>query len=114
MSNENIGAMIHARRLELGLTLEEVGKAAGVGKSTVRKWETGGIKNMGRDKVAAVAKVLDIKPAALIQSEEAEEVVEQISEEQKVLFRLAKNARPEAIRAAVAVLKSMEEESDDI
>lgn len=29
------------RREELGLTLGEVGKLTGVGKSTVRKWETG-------------------------------------------------------------------------
>jgi transcriptional regulator with XRE-family HTH domain len=113
MSNENIGAMINARRLELGLTLEEVGNAVGVGKSTVRKWESGQIKNMGRDKVAALAKVLDLNPAMLIQSDYVDER-EEMNEEQRILFRLAKNAKPEAIRAAVAVLKSMEGEDNDI
>jgi len=113
MSNENIGAMIKDKRLALGLTLEEVGDAVGVGKSTVRKWENGMIKNMGRDKVAALAKVLGLSPALLIQSDYTDEA-ESASADQQILFRLAKNAKPEAIRAAVAVLKSMEGENDDI
>lgn len=112
MSTESIAAMIKARRQELGLTLEEVGKSVGVGKSTVRKWENGMIKNMGRDKIAALAKVLGLNAALLIETEYAEP--EPQSEDNKVLFRLAKNAKPEAIRAAIAVLKSMEETNNDI
>ncbi len=55
-----IGQIIHSRRKQLGLTLEDVGKAVGVGKSTVKKWEDGYISNMKRDKIALLAKVLDI------------------------------------------------------
>ena len=65
-----IANKIKARRLELGLTLEEVGQAVGVGKSTVRKWETGMIKNMGRDKIAALAKVLRMSPVELVPAAE--------------------------------------------
>lgn len=54
------------RRLELGLTLEEVGKAVGVGKSTVRKWEQGMISNMGRDKIVSLSKVLKISPIEIL------------------------------------------------
>lgn len=54
------------RRLELGLTLEEVGELVGVGKSTVRKWENGDIDNMRRDKIASLAKALQISPLLLI------------------------------------------------
>lgn len=61
-----IGEIIKNRRLELGLTLEEVGKKVGVGKSTVRKWETGLIENMRRDRIAKLAEVLDIPPSQLI------------------------------------------------
>lgn len=61
-----IANKIKARRLELGLTLEDVAQAVGVGRSTVRKWETGMIKNMGRDKIAALAKVLQISPVELV------------------------------------------------
>ncbi len=66
MSNESIGDMIHERRIALGMTLEDVGNAVGVTKSTVRKWEKGMIKNMGRDKLAALARVLNINPATLV------------------------------------------------
>lgn len=61
-----IGEIIYERRKELGLTLEDVGKAVGVGKSTVRKWENGMIKNMGRDKLAALAQVLQLDPVRLV------------------------------------------------
>ena len=61
-----IANKIKSRRLELGLTLEDVAQAVGVGRSTVRKWETGLIKNMGRDKIAALAKVLQLNPVELV------------------------------------------------
>ena len=66
-----IGKKMFLRRKELGLTLEEVGQAVGVGKSTVRRWENGMIKNMGRDKIAALAKVLQISPVDLVPAAES-------------------------------------------
>ena len=54
------------RRLELGLTLEEVGDIVGVGKSTVRKWENGMIENMGRDKIVALSNALNISPLEIL------------------------------------------------
>ena len=57
---------IKQRREELGLTLEEVGNIVGVGKSTVRKWETGDIANMRRDKIAKLAVALHTTPAYLL------------------------------------------------
>ena len=62
----DVGKMMYDRRKELGLTLEEVGKACGVGKSTVRKWENGMIKNMGRDKIALIAKKLDLPAVCFV------------------------------------------------
>ena len=63
---EEIGKIIFERRKQLGLTMEDVGNAVGVGKSTVRKWENGMIKNMGRDKIAALAAVLQLDPVQLV------------------------------------------------
>ena len=62
----NIGEKIKTLRIKKGLTLEEVGNKVGVGKSTVRKWETGIIANMRRDKIAALASALDTTPAYLM------------------------------------------------
>ncbi len=61
-----LGELIHTRRKELNLTLEEVGNAVGVSKSTVRKWETGYISNMKRDKIALLSKILKLNPAQFI------------------------------------------------
>lgn len=61
-----IANMIKARRIELGLTLEDVAQAVGVGRSTVQRWESGLIKNMGRDKIVKLAAVLQISPVELV------------------------------------------------
>lgn len=58
--------IIKEKRLELGLTYEELGNMIGVGKSTVRKWETGMIENMRRDNIVALAKALNISPALIM------------------------------------------------
>jgi len=65
----DVGQLIAQRRKELGLTLEELGNKVGVSKSTVRKWETGHIENMKRDKIAAIANALQIKPSLLLEQD---------------------------------------------
>lgn len=61
-----IANKIKSRRIQLGLTLEDVAQAVGVGRSTVQRWESGLIRNMGRDKIALLAKVLEISPVELV------------------------------------------------
>lgn len=58
------------RRQELGLTQKEVAARVGVTEATVSRWESGDIKNMRRDKIAAMARVLDIPPAVLMDWED--------------------------------------------
>lgn len=58
-------------RIQNHMTLEELGGKVGVGKSTVRKWETGMIANMRRDKIAKLAAALGVSPAYLMGWEEA-------------------------------------------
>lgn len=61
-----LGEKMKFLRTQRGLTLEEVGRKVGVGKSTVRKWESGAIANMRRDKIALVAKALGTTPEYLM------------------------------------------------
>lgn len=64
--SENMGARIMRLRKEQNLTLEDVARIVGVGKSTVRKWETGIIANMRRDKIPLLAEALHTSPAYLL------------------------------------------------
>lgn len=81
-----IGEKIAQRRKELGYTLEQLGEMVGVGKSTVRKWETGYIQNMRRDKIALLADALKMSPAGLI--DESEAIPESPTPEQQAKERI--------------------------
>lgn len=69
----DIGNKIKKRRIELDLTLEQVGDLVGVQKSTVMKWETGFIENMRRDKIVLLAKALQVSPLWILGIEESNE-----------------------------------------
>lgn len=93
MSKE-MAKRIKELRTAKGLTLEQVADVVGVGKSTVRKWETGMIANMKRDKIASLAKALGTTPAYLMGWKEEPETKKdsptelQLSEGEKVLLDL--------------------------
>ena len=70
MASEDMARKIRELRKAKNMTLEDVATIVGVGKSTVRKWETGMIANMRRDKIASLAKALDTTPAYLMGWEE--------------------------------------------
>jgi transcriptional regulator with XRE-family HTH domain len=70
MKSEDMALKIKELRKSKGMTLEQVANVVGVGKSTVRKWETGLIANMKRDKIALLAKALSTTPAYLMGWEE--------------------------------------------
>lgn len=71
MSQNDLSQKIKTLRTSLGLTLEQVAEQVGVGKSTVRKWETGMIENMRRDKIAKLATALHTTPGYLMGWEDA-------------------------------------------
>lgn len=75
MKELSMGEKIYKLRTEKEMTLEELGDLVGVGKSTVRKWETGLIANMRRDKISKIAKALGCSPAYLMGWEEPSEDV---------------------------------------
>lgn len=66
MAEKDMPQKIKELRLANDLTLEQVADIVGVGKSTVRKWETGMIANMRRDKIAALAQALHTTPEYLM------------------------------------------------
>jgi len=114
-----IANKIKNRRQELGLTLEEVAQAVGVGRSTVRKWETGMIKNMGRDKIAALAQVLKINPVELVPASgsvrtEDEERLEALHQNPRLglLFDRTRKMSSADVETMLAVAASILKERD--
>ena len=87
---EGMAQRIKALRQEKGLTLEQVADVVGVGKSTVRKWETGMIANMKRDKIASLAKALGTTPEYLMgwDEQKSSPTELELSEGEKVLLDL--------------------------
>ena len=61
-----VAKLIKKRRQELGMSLEDVAKKVGVGRSTVRKWEEGMIKSIKSDKLEALSDVLHLSPVELV------------------------------------------------
>lgn len=62
MKNENL----RKRRIELGLTQEEVAKKVGVTIATISRWETSDISNMKRDKISLLADALQVSPLYIL------------------------------------------------
>ena len=62
----DLSKRLYDLRKNKNLTLEQVGNYIGVGKSTVRKWEQGLIKNMRRDKIAKLAELYRVSPDYLL------------------------------------------------
>lgn len=103
--SEGMAQRIKQLRQERGLTLEQVAEVVGVGKSTVRKWETGMIANMRRDKIADLAKALGTTPAYLMGWKEEEDKKDSpndlpITEGEKMLLNLFRKI-PESDREMV-------------
>lgn len=100
----DFGQKIKQIRKSKGMSLEQVGDIVGVGKSTVRKWETGDIANMRRDKIALLANALGVKPSYLMGwTDEQHEV---ITEEELELIKAYREALPVIKSAALTMLKN--------
>ena len=118
MAITNMAQKIKDLRQQRGMTLEEVATIVGVGKSTVRKWETGMIANMKRDKIAKLAQALGTTPAYLMGWEKDQEEntnspdLIKLTEGEELLLKLFRQI-PEENRALVlemirAAVKSQE------
>lgn len=61
-----LGDKIRTRRIELGMTMDDLGKAIGVQRSAINKYEKGIITDLKRNTIAALASALDIPVVQLL------------------------------------------------
>lgn len=112
---ESFGEKLKRLRLTAGMTLEQVGDAVGVGKSTVRKWENGDIKNMGRDKIGRIADALGVSPGYLMGWEKVNEDDEvwqkrealRRDPKRRTLLSLAEHGTAKQIDAVVSLIDAL-------
>ena len=111
------GAMLKQRRLELGLTQQEVADAAGVLRGTVQKWENGTIKTIRSDKIADVARVLKIPTSAILGVGEETGMREPetpvLTERQKVLFDASEKLNDQEMDAVMAMIRAFQSTKRD-
>ena len=67
----NLKDMIKIKRKQLGLTQVQLANKIGVSSPTIARYESGEITNMGRDKIALLAKALDIPATQLMGREQS-------------------------------------------
>lgn len=62
----NVGEKIRIARINKGMTQEELGKALGVQKSAIAKYEKGRVVNIKRSTLKKISDILGIAPSELI------------------------------------------------
>lgn len=106
----NIYDRIRALRIANGMSQETLAKAVGYkGRSMIARIESGQI-DISQKKIVKFADALGVSTDYLMDGTDEEA---KNNEEKRLLFRLANDARPEAIRAAVAVLEAMKQTNTD-
>jgi len=117
---------IKARRLEKGMTLEDVAKEINVSRQTIQRYESGVISNIPSDKIELIAQALDTTPSKLmgweydyiqpvpIISEKEKEIAHEIHEnpEMLVLFETVKDMSSKRLQAYVDFMKKLKESDD--
>lgn len=119
---------IKLRRLELGLSYQELSDLTGINKSTLQRYETGFIKKVPINQVQIIAKALNVTPGYLMGWEnnkenqtyylnpEAAKMAQEIYDnpQYKVLFDATKKLKPESIKEVIKFIdyQKAKEEGD--
>lgn len=120
-----IGDRIRKRRMELGLSAEELGERLGKDRATIYRYESGKIKNLPAATLEPLAAALLTTPADLLgyatvpesgQSEyyidpETAALAQQLltDPDYRILFDAARGSRPEDMRMAAEMLRRFKE-----
>lgn len=119
---------IKLRRLELGLSYQELSDLTGINKSTLQRYETGFIKKVPINQVQIIAKALNVTLGYLMGWEnnkenqtyylnpEAAKMAQEIYDnpQYKVLFDATKKLKPESIKEVMKFIdyQKAKEEGD--
>ena len=126
---KTMGQRIHDKRVEYGMTMEELGAKLGVQRSAVNKWEKGEVLNIKRSYIKAMAELFRVSPAWLMGMDDADTTVTYTAPDREPvtllvdgnpiigsssapnlqieLYQAALDVRPENYAIAIKLLKSL-------
>lgn len=70
--NKEVGLRIKNRRIDLGMTLREIGECVDLSEATIQRYESGKIKGVDINLISKLAQALQTTPAYLMGWEEPE------------------------------------------
>ena len=85
-----IGNKIKERRIELGMTQEELGNKIGVKKAAIHKYEKGIVENIKRSTQFKLAQALQMNPADLFYSDDVSTTLDSPPVKEDILEALSK------------------------
>lgn len=105
------GDRIRKARLQAGMTQKELADKVGVKFSAIHKYETGMVKNLKRETIAALAEALNVKPSWLMcMDDDNMELRGQMRDELRLLYDVAEDAPSSAILEAAALIMRYKEQ----
>ena len=106
------GDRIRQARIANGMTQEELADKLGVKFGVISKYETGRVKNLKRETIAALAEILDVKPSWLMcMDDDNMELRGQMRQEMRILFDAAEDAPASALLEAAALIMRYKEQN---
>ncbi len=107
---------IKERRLELGLSYQDIADATGLSKSTIQRYETGNIRKLPINQIEDIARALHTSPGYLMGWEETpgyytdEETVLLAEElknnpQYKVMFDSTRDLDPKSVKEIIEFIK---------
>lgn len=107
---------IKNRRMELGMSYQDLADKTGMSKSTLQRYETGFIKNIPLSKVEALAQALQVTPEFIMGWKDKKdspldsETLQMMSEafarpEMRALFSVSRNATKDDIEKSIKIIE---------
>lgn len=103
-----IGKRIQNRRIELGLSVDELANKMGKNRATVYRYEGDGIKNMSVGVLEEIAKALELTPADLL-TETSELNRVELRRDERDLLRYYNQLNDTGKAKAISVMSDMTE-----
>ena len=110
----NIGERIKQRRLERGMTLEDVAKIVKVTRATIQKYENSVISTIPYEKIILLSEALMVSPAWLMGWSEPEKPPEELTPKQTALIEQIRHLSDQQVDALLTLLKAQSDLQDPV